>query len=186
MLQITPSSSISRKDVDCKTRDVRIAHKNRLHEHKYQYVTSKDDCASKPTNNCVGRKQCSCRHTKARWQMVCVTDSDNIELPNVPAKTRNLPPGPRSYQMHICLERNLYTKSSVTPNDVLKALRHGPNRICTHPFRYVILFPDKANRYGLEGQGIESRWMATFSAPIQAGPGAHPASYTSTRSLSRE
>jgi hypothetical protein len=33
-------------------------------------------------------------------------------------------------------------------------------------------------RYGLDGPGIESRWRATFSAPVQTGPGAHPASYT--------
>jgi hypothetical protein len=35
-----------------------------------------------------------------------------------------------------------------------------------------------ATRYGLEGPGIESRWGARFSAPIQTGPGVHPASYT--------
>ena len=36
-----------------------------------------------------------------------------------------------------------------------------------------------ATRYGLGGSGIESRWGgAIFSAPVQAGPGAHPASYT--------
>ena len=35
-----------------------------------------------------------------------------------------------------------------------------------------------ANRYGLDGPGIESRWGAKFSAPVQNGPGAHPASYT--------
>jgi hypothetical protein len=34
-----------------------------------------------------------------------------------------------------------------------------------------------ATRYGLDGPGIESRWGARFSAPIQTGPGAHPASY---------
>jgi hypothetical protein len=33
-------------------------------------------------------------------------------------------------------------------------------------------------RYGLEGPGIESPWGARFSAPIQTGPGAHPASCT--------
>jgi len=33
-------------------------------------------------------------------------------------------------------------------------------------------------RYGLDGPGIESRCGARFSAPFQAGPGAHPASYT--------
>ena len=35
-----------------------------------------------------------------------------------------------------------------------------------------------ATRYGLNGPGIESQWGATFSAPVQTGPGAHPASYT--------
>jgi len=35
-----------------------------------------------------------------------------------------------------------------------------------------------ATRYGLDGPGIESRWTERFSAPVQAGPGAHPASYT--------
>ena len=35
-----------------------------------------------------------------------------------------------------------------------------------------------ATRYGLDGPEIESRWVATFSAPVQTGPGAHPASYT--------
>ena len=33
-----------------------------------------------------------------------------------------------------------------------------------------------ATRYGLEGPGIESRWGARFSAHVQIGPGAHPAS----------
>ena len=35
-----------------------------------------------------------------------------------------------------------------------------------------------ATRYGLDGPGIESRWEARFSASVQTGPGAHPASYT--------
>jgi hypothetical protein len=35
-----------------------------------------------------------------------------------------------------------------------------------------------ATRYGLDGPGIESRWGARFFAPVQTGPGAHPASYT--------
>ena len=35
-----------------------------------------------------------------------------------------------------------------------------------------------ATRYGLEGPGIESRWGARFSAPIQTGSEAHPASCT--------
>ena len=35
-----------------------------------------------------------------------------------------------------------------------------------------------ATHYGLNGPGIESWGRARFSAPIQTGPGAHPASYT--------
>jgi hypothetical protein len=35
-----------------------------------------------------------------------------------------------------------------------------------------------ANGYGLDGPGIESRWEARFSAPVQTGLGAHPASCT--------
>ena len=34
-----------------------------------------------------------------------------------------------------------------------------------------------ATGYGLDGPGIESRWEARFSAPVQTGPEAHPASY---------
>ena len=33
-----------------------------------------------------------------------------------------------------------------------------------------------ATGYELDGPGIESRWGARFSAPVQTGPGAHPAS----------
>jgi hypothetical protein len=35
---------------------------------------------------------------------------------------------------------------------------------------------DIATGYGLDGAGIKSRCVATFSAPVQTGPGAHPAS----------
>jgi hypothetical protein len=35
-----------------------------------------------------------------------------------------------------------------------------------------------ATGYGMDGSGIESRWEARFSAPVQTGPGAHPASCT--------
>ena len=35
-----------------------------------------------------------------------------------------------------------------------------------------------ATRYGLDDPGIESRWGARFSAPVQTGPGTHPTSYT--------
>ena len=41
-----------------------------------------------------------------------------------------------------------------------------------------------ATGYGLDGPGIESRCGARFSAPVQTGPGAHPASCTmGTRSF---
>jgi hypothetical protein len=35
-----------------------------------------------------------------------------------------------------------------------------------------------ATAYRLDGPGIESRWGTRFSAPVQTGPRAHPASYT--------
>ena len=35
-----------------------------------------------------------------------------------------------------------------------------------------------ATRNELDGPGIESRWEARFSAPVQTGPGAYPASCT--------
>ena len=35
-----------------------------------------------------------------------------------------------------------------------------------------------ATRYRLDGPVFESQWGARFSAPVQTGPGAHPASYT--------
>ena len=35
-----------------------------------------------------------------------------------------------------------------------------------------------ATGYGLDGPGIESRWGARFSAPVQTGPGTLPASCT--------
>ena len=47
---------------------------------------------------------------------------------------------------------------------------------------YVMMGRDSsvciATGYGLDGPGIESRWGARFSAPVQTGLGAHPASYT--------
>ena len=48
------------------------------------------------------------------------------------------------------------------------SLRHGVSRD-----RSV----STAIRYGLDGLGIEFRWGACFSVPVQTGPGAHPTSY---------
>ena len=36
----------------------------------------------------------------------------------------------------------------------------------------------RATGYGLDSPGIESRWGARFSAPVQTGPGAHQATCT--------
>jgi hypothetical protein len=36
----------------------------------------------------------------------------------------------------------------------------------------------RANRYGLDGPVVQSRWGARFSAPVQTGPEAYPAYYT--------
>ena len=36
----------------------------------------------------------------------------------------------------------------------------------------------RATGYGLDGPGMESRWRARFSAPVQTDLGAHPASCT--------
>ena len=53
-----------------------------------------------------------------------------------------------------------------------------------HPDFITLLVFDRdssvgvSTRYGLDGPGIESRWGERFSAPVQTGPGAHPASYT--------
>ena len=38
--------------------------------------------------------------------------------------------------------------------------------------------------YELYGPGIESRWGARFSAPVQTGPGTHPAFCTIVAGLS--
>ena len=46
---------------------------------------------------------------------------------------------------------------------------------CGTPFCFMTAI---ATRYGLYGPGIESRWGARFSAPVQTGPRAHPASHT--------
>jgi hypothetical protein len=42
-----------------------------------------------------------------------------------------------------------------------------------------------ATGYGLDGPDIESRWGRDFSAPVQTGPGAHPASCTMGTGLFR-
>jgi len=38
-----------------------------------------------------------------------------------------------------------------------------------------------ATRYGLDGRGIESRWEARFTVPVQTGRGAHSLLYNGYR-----
>ena len=49
-----------------------------------------------------------------------------------------------------------------------------------HFLRFLCLVWDSwvgiATNYGLDGPGIESRWEAKLSAPVQTGPGVHPTS----------
>ena len=45
-------------------------------------------------------------------------------------------------------------------------------------YQYVKGSVGVATRYGLGRPGIEFRWGTRFSAPVQTGPAAHPASYT--------
>jgi len=60
-----------------------------------------------------------------------------------------------------------------------KDIAAAPNILCVF---ITFLCRDRsigiATRYGLDGPGIDSRWGARFSAPVQTGPGPHPASYT--------
>ena len=44
--------------------------------------------------------------------------------------------------------------------------------------KLFILYCNKTTDYGLDGPGIESRCGRDFSAPVQTGPEAHPASCT--------
>ena len=57
-----------------------------------------------------------------------------------------------------------------------------PNQFRIFPSSYTLRGTGSsvgiATGYGLDGPGIESRWGARFSAPVQTGPGAHAASYT--------
>jgi hypothetical protein len=71
-------------------------------------------------------------------------------------------------------ERNLYLlKGPDTP--ALLALR-GVRLSNYAAVRDIVV--SIATRYEMDGPGIESWWGARFSAPVQTGPRAHPASYT--------
>ena len=59
------------------------------------------------------------------------------------------------------------TKAGVINNGTILMSNSGPGSVV-----------GMATGYGLDGPGIESRLGARFSAPVQTGPGAHPASCT--------
>jgi len=66
-----------------------------------------------------------------------------------------------SHYQHHCENLNSWlfkVKSSYT-----RRLRCGPGRVVSI-----------ATSYGLDGPGIECRWGASFSAPVQTGPGFPP------------
>jgi hypothetical protein len=70
-------------------------------------------------------------------------------------------------------------------------LKENRIRIVYYIFQYLGLFgPGSvvgiATSYGLDGPGIESRWGARFSAPVQTGSEAHPASCKWVLGLFRE
>jgi hypothetical protein len=73
-----------------------------------------------------------------------------------------------------CTHKDRYSNSSITVNILLLG-----------SFIYIAYLrsygPGSSvgivTGYGLDGPGIESRWRARFSAPVQTGPGAHPAFY---------
>ena len=67
-----------------------------------------------------------------------------------------------------------------------RAYHNARNEQCKSPEKYVLLegpigpcgpgsLVGIATGYGLDGPGIESRWEARFFAPVQTGPGSHPA-----------
>jgi hypothetical protein len=73
-------------------------------------------------------------------------------------------------------------------NETFRTQICGPRRVwrlsnepcaikgCSTP-TYVAGYRSRlATRYGLDGPGIEFRWEARFSVPVQTGPEAHPAS----------
>jgi hypothetical protein len=62
----------------------------------------------------------------------------------------------------------------------------GADNLLSILYRYRHYWVGITTRYGLDGVGIESSWGWCFSAPVQTGSGAHPASYAmGTGSLSR-
>ena len=79
----------------------------------------------------------------------------------------------------------VFTKACYLPSSEPDEYSRRPTNFLKIHFNIIILptvcrdsAVGTATRYGLDGPRIESRWGARFSAPVQTGPGAHPASYT--------
>jgi len=70
-----------------------------------------------------------------------------------------------------------FKKAPSSPNSrpiILVAAKGGKHRLSCGPGSSVGI----ATGYELDGPGIEFRWGTRFSAPVQTGPVAHPASCT--------
>ena len=71
-----------------------------------------------------------------------------------------------------------------TDNIIIRYTNPRPNKrnVKFKQLHYKIIVRDSsvgiATAYRLDGPWIESRWGARFSAPVQTGPEAHPASCT--------
>jgi hypothetical protein len=95
---------------------------------------------------------------------------------------------------NLCIMVSIPVSSFVCMNQLFRTLNRLPRNIVLRVhlkfWYYIILVGwdssvSIATSYGLDGLGIEPRWGARFSAPVQTGPGAHPTSYTvGTRSFS--
>jgi hypothetical protein len=88
-------------------------------------------------------------------------------------------------QWVICTPEHTHTHTHMHRNQTepLLPLAHPDNGHSYYlSYNFVWVGRDSAvgiaTRYGLGGLEIESRWKARFSAPVQTGPGAQPASYT--------
>jgi hypothetical protein len=88
---------------------------------------------------------------------------------------------PKSNQTIYSVRTQQHTQSPVSQNrSVFRSHPRPSSGLHFNIKRYYLCTPGSsvgiATGYGLEGSGIESRWEARFSAPVQTGPEAHPAS----------
>jgi hypothetical protein len=83
----------------------------------------------------------------------------------------------------------LHVSVCYTPSSGRATRIAAQNHMFFYKVTCVIGRPDSSmgigTAYGLDGPGIESRWGARFSAPVQTGPEVHPASCTMGTGSSR-